>query len=328
MDRARQEQRSQAGSSLIEMLISTMIMSLVSSALLGLLMLNDRAAARVSDKTDCINNARTVIERVGRDVRMARSLGDVYGGDLITGGGGMRTQGSNTFPSATDPLYGASQAPPQGWPSQSSPASTMWPSPPWTLTNTCLVAQVPIFYANPTNSMDPSNGWPTMIPQGAGNPPTVCPQDNVETHVYMVVADPDQVNHSGEYQLEMAALPGYPVQEAGAPQNLLYNPANVITQPRVLLKGIVGPIDTSSGLPKVFQYLNKIDGTGTPQDSVSSATVPNFTGVVMNYEIKVQNQMQAPQVMAFKTEVFLRNNALATTTGQPSTVTPTLSPTP
>lgn len=322
MLRARGQRASQGGSTIIEMLISTLIMSLVSSALLGLLMLNDRAAARVSDKTDCINNARTAIERAGRDIRMARSLGDVYGGDLITGGGGMRTQGSNTFPSATDPLYGAGQAPPQGWPLASSPAASTWPAPPWTLSNTCLVAQVPIFYANPNNSMDAANGWPTMIPQGAGNPPTTCPQDNVETHVYRVVPDPDQAGHPGEYQLEMSVIPGYPVQQAGAPQTLLYNPASVVTQPRVLLKGIVGPLDSSTGLPKTFQYLNKIDGTGTPTDSVQSALVPNFTGVVMNYEIKVHNQMQAAQVMAFKTEVFLRNNALATTTGQPSTVAP------
>jgi type II secretory pathway pseudopilin PulG len=303
-------QRSAQATTLIETLMVVIVTSIISLAMFAVLWLNTTIQNKANNSLDAANAARTAIERIGRDVRGGRSLGDVFGDLVPDGMGGQVVQGSATFPSSLDPIYGNSQAPAGGaWPAA-------WGSPPYTCSNTCLIVQVPVF---------DSNKWPTEIIVGQGNPavlPVQGSQANVETHIYQIVADPDPVNHPNEFQLQYFCAPGFQSLGSG------YVPASHTFGPEVLVTGIIGPQATGSpstpvlGNLKVFQYLAKKGSqddttpTGQPQDSINSATLANFTGVIINLELKKhQASTRQPITLAFKQEVFVRNNALATSTG-------------
>lgn len=277
---------------------------------------------KISNMTDTTDAVRLIKDRIGKDVREGRSLGDVYGTDVtdnsVTPALTM-TQGSDQFPCTRDPIYGNGESPPAGWPST-------WGSTPYTLSNTCLIVQVPIGDnhndSNGVHAWNSANvGWPTEIPVGSGSPATSTIQDNVETHVYMVMADP---NNPGEYMMQYSCFPGYATTG--------YDPKAHSISGQTVLTGIIGPLDANN-VPKVFQFIDKTDSKGTPQDSITPVTTPsgafvaNFTGVVINLEVRHHNTVSlqskniSVQPIAFKTEVFLRNNAVATAIGQPSTVT-------
>lgn len=308
--------RSQSASSMVEMLICTTIISLVAAGSMATLVAQNQVAQRFGNKMDAINAERIAIERIGRDIREARSLGDVYGTmkSFPTGGNPPTVniiEGASWFPSNRDPLYGGGASPPKGWPD-----STGWsadggiPAPGrYSLSNTCLIAQVPIFDAQ---------GFPTMIPKdtfGPGQPATA--QANVETHIYRIVPR-DQDVFPGEMQLEYCVIPGMTVPG--------YDADNRQMGPQVIMTGIIGPRDAAGNL-RVFQYIDRTSN-GVAENTISDpARVANYTGVIVNLEVLKHTNgaissanssrfktTKHDSIIGFKTEVFLRNNALATET--------------
>lgn len=324
------------GASLVEVLVAGTIMTMIAGAFLGTLLVTYKANAKISNQTDTNNAIRQIKERLGVDLRAGRTLGDVYGTGFTDNVNGTQVwipQGVDYFPGSQNPVYGAGQTPPKGWPSS-------WPgggsTNPYRLSNKCLIVQVPI--GNNHNdsatkhawSTDASKlGWPTAIypnnasytaaqrAQGPGNPAVTVPWDNVETHVYMVVVDPD---NAGEYLLQWCSFPGLAVPG--------YNPeAHSMAQPQTLLKGIIGPLDANGNI-KVFQFLDKTKPNSPPQDIItdtdgvsSPAHIANYTGIAINLEVRTHQDSVlgrkniSLQPIGFKSEIFLRNNAIATTNG-------------
>lgn len=302
--------RTAYGGSLIEMLIAVTIISFVSSGMLALMATNTKVNVKVQNQVDTLNSAKHVIERLGKDVREARSIGDVFGANL-TESGVTFVQGADYFPSANDPVYGAGAAPPNGWPIWAPDAC---PAPGrYKLSNETLIVQVPIF---------DQSGYPTMIPPnalGPGRPAT--PQVNVETHVYKVLPESDTIHHPNEFIIQYASFPGMAVPGVYDPGSAQANAG-----PTTILKGLIGPINPNTGFPRIFQFIDKTDMNGIAQDTVASPVTANYTGVVVNLEIRRHSESAMSKkhisAMGLKTEVFMRNNALATTTGQPSTMNP------
>lgn len=303
--------RKPVGGSLVEMLVTTTIMGFIALAFMGILLMNYKTNAKVNNMQDTINAVRMIKERIGRDVREGRTLGDVFGVETTDPATGMLyVTGSDRFPEANrNPIYGAAGVTP----------ATGWPSPPWTLSNRCLIVQIPVLDnhadSGTQHALDTTKvGWPTMIPQGWGAPAAPCNQDNVETHVYEILDDP---NNPGEYVMQFSSYPGMQVP------GYLPNAHRVLGQ--TLLTGIIGPVD-GSGNPRIFQFINKTDMSGAPRDSIQpdGTHSPEYTGVIVNLEVRRHQDTRVNRrdisitPIGMKLEVFLRNNALATSTGQPS----------
>jgi hypothetical protein len=318
--------RNSSGTTIVELMIASLIMTIMAGAFLSILLVTYKADTRSTSITDTTSAVRQIKERLGLDVRQGRTLGDVYGtGFFDPPGGGPGAMwvpaGTDSFPGAQNPVYGAGQAPPQGWPAS-------WPgggvNNPYRLGPTCLIVQIPI--GNNHNdsgglhqlSTDPNlTGWPTAIfpntatytaeqrAQGPGNPAVTVPYDNVETHVYMVLPDAQEL---GTYKLEWCTFPGYPVPG--------YLPAAHAKSPQVLLKGIVGPLDANGDL-RIFQFVDKTDGALHDAIAPSPSYVSNYTGIIVNLEVRGRSDRYGVrgQNIGFKTEVFLRNNAIATVNG-------------
>jgi type II secretory pathway pseudopilin PulG len=274
---------------LIEMLVSCAIVGLAAAGISGLVLLNNVSTHRLFNKVDNLNQARQVVERIGKDLRMARNVGDVYGANILLHAGPppeYGTEGTNSFPLAApagnNPHYSGGQTPPAGWP------TTPWPARPYVLSPRTLIVQIPVFDAN---------GFPSRVPAGSGNPPVSSDQDNVDTLVYQIIDDSD---NPGEYLLQVAGFPGSP-----STLRLKSNP------PQTILSGIVGPKDPLTGEPKVFQYLNRYDMTGTPKDTWVGNDIANITGVVMNLEIRRNDEgVSGASVVGLKSEMYMRNNRL------------------
>lgn len=280
--------RRSKGMSLLEMLVSVSIVSLVSAGIAGLVMLNGMASTRLSSKTDDVNAARNAMERISKDVRMARNIGGVFGAPVLLAVGPPEiwgTEPSDEFPSTSNPLYGAGQQPPGGWPSDP------WPAKPYKLGARTLIVQIPVFDAN---------GFPTMIRAGTGNPVTPVNSDNLDTLVYQVLPDPSA---PGEYMMQIAGIPGSPTS-----LKMMTNP------PQTILKGIVGPKDPETGEVVCFQYLDRTDPSGTPITSLTIPQLGNVTGVIVVVEVKRADPNTSDSVtVACKSEMFMRNNKLSTT---------------
>src|SRR4029453_10748805 len=172
----------QAGMTLIEMLVSVGIVSLAAAGISGLVMLNNISSHRLFNKVDNLNQARQVVERIGKDIRMARNVGDVYGAtiEIYPGPPSVSgTEGTNKFPLPTplgnDPFYSAGQTPASGWP------VAPWPPRPYELSPRTLIVEIPVC---------DGNGFPTRVAAGTGNPPLASEQDNVDTLVYQIIPDP------------------------------------------------------------------------------------------------------------------------------------------
>src|SRR3990167_2663762 len=104
--------------SLIELLVSTLIVGIAAAGISGALLLNNITSVREFNKVDNLNAARHAIERMGKDIRAARNVGDVYGNLILLYSVPPEvwgTEGSNQFPSAMDPYYGSGQTPAGGW---------------------------------------------------------------------------------------------------------------------------------------------------------------------------------------------------------------------
>ncbi|MBX9877083.1 MAG: prepilin-type N-terminal cleavage/methylation domain-containing protein [Candidatus Obscuribacterales bacterium] len=256
-----------SGLSLVEMLVSVMIIGIISAGTAELLFMNSQGSWKLFNKVDSLNAARLAIDRIAGDVRMGRNIGDI-----------TREPGDNPeisvgyFPATpSNPIYGAGQAPAGGWP------GSPWPSHPYTISNTCLIIQVPIF---------DSNGFPQKIGT----------LDNTDTYVYQVL--PDSTD-PGTFMLQVASFPG----------NNSTRP--VLNPPRTLLRGIIGPMDNATETPKTFQFLTS---AGIPQDTVLADQMSNYTGVIVNFELRRHESVQARNrsTIGIKSEIFLRNNTLTT----------------
>jgi hypothetical protein len=306
----------------MEALVTTVIMGIVSTAFMAVLLVNYKTNAKVDNMQDTLNAVRAIKERISKDVREGRSLGDIYGStqvdhsyiDPTTGQPSTMVVGSDGFPSTNDPLYSTGAPAIPGWPTATTGS-------PYRLSNQCLVVQVPILDDHQDTAQGhfrntAAVGWPTQIP----NPNGLGPQDNVETHVYRVVQDPDTANHPGEWLLQYASFGG----ASSALSNFTgYNPTVHTFGPQTLVAGVIGPLD-ANGNPKVFQFISP-KRSGTPVDSIPNPSfTAEYTGVVCNLEVKRHQDMSATQKnfsvtpTGMKIEVFLRNNALATSAGAPN----------
>lgn len=302
--KARLNQRDASGFSIVELLVSVVCTGFVTAAMFSILFLNTSIQQKTGNNMDAVNAVRVAIERIGRDAREARSLGDVYGDQVLLQPAAppqpavWGTIGRSWFPTNADPIYGAGQQPaggswPANWGTDGCPAPGRYQ-----LSNTCLIIQVPVY---------DNNGWPDEL-NSAGD------QANLETHIYRLIADPA---NPGQYLLQYFVAPG-----EAAPG---YVPANRTLGPQTLVKGIVGPL--RGGQPVIFQYLARrgsLDdpaGAGQPQDVVdptNTGRLANYTGVIVNLEVRRSDWNQRkPQHIAFKQEVFIRNNAMSTSVGQP-----------
>jgi prepilin-type N-terminal cleavage/methylation domain-containing protein len=288
------------GMTLLEMLFSVSIVGLAAAGISGLVMLNSISSVRLFNKIDNLNAARQIVERIGMDVRMARNVGDVYGMTSAIPG---YTEATDQFPlqspSGKNPLYNSGQMPPAqyGGAFPSSP----WPNKPYRLSSQCLIVQVPVF---------DQFGFPTTVTAnqyGAGNP--AVNSDNVDTLVYQLVPDPD---NAGEFMLQGACFPGRLVWGPGC-----LNSPFLSSPPQTLIKGIVGPMDDDpSDTPRVFQFLDRTDVSGTPinEQQISTATLTNITGVIINMELKRQDREKTQaSTIGIRSEIFMRNNKLSTT---------------
>jgi prepilin-type N-terminal cleavage/methylation domain-containing protein len=286
MNRMKPRRRSMRGMSLLEMLAAMTIMSIAGAGIAGLLMLNGMTTNRLSNKVESLNSSRLVIERIGKDVRMARNIGDVFG-TLNTDVVPNITEGSDYFPSPQNPQVFTAVG---GWPWGYSAMTPM------KLSSNTLIVQVPVFDAN---------GFPTGIGKGVGTPPTQSPQDNVDTYVYRVVTDTDE---PGTWKLEVAGFAG-----PGSSMQLKANP------PTTILRGIVGPIDPNTGIPGPFNYISRDkEGDAYPSPVGFGGLNANLTGVSLSFEMKATSATAiAPSTVAIKSEVYMRNNALSTVNASP-----------
>lgn len=294
----------------MELMIVMLVMTFVSAAAFGMMTTVMGDSIKVQNKCDGIDLVRNAVEKMSRTIRMGRSFGDIFGEVVnvnINGTNYPVCSGSLSFPSNNDPIY-ANAAPPKGWPSWAD--GNLRNS--FTLSSQCLIVQRPIFGAN---------GFPLAIRTSEGNPSPASTACNVVTDVYMVLPDP---NNPGEWVLQWAEFPGLSVSGYTADQNAQLGPTTIC-------KGIIGPM--AGGLPRVFRYHSRgVPGANPaprlPGDGLNPAMDANnigiFDGVEIELEMRshsnsaqVNNQWIKDSVLAFKQQVFLRNNALASQSAPP-----------
>ncbi|MBX9685984.1 MAG: hypothetical protein K2X27_04730 [Candidatus Obscuribacterales bacterium] len=296
------------GLSLVELLVVMVIMLFISIAIFAMLTSNAKITRKLENKVDAIETSRGAVERIGKDVRMGRSFGDLYGN--ASGGYVVGTNAALTFPCANDPLY-SSQAQPAGW-------TGVWPP---SLSTSTLIVQTPAFNAN---------GFPMALSVGTGTPAisaAMGPQDDLSTSIYRLIADPDPVNHPNEYRLEYWNFP------AATPASLPAIVKPAIVGPIILVKGIIGPkLNANSNVPTVFQLVRKKDATHPSDAPVDPATIAGaelalYSGVVVNLEVKKQDASATSvaqstavggmqfEVVPIRGEFYLRNNIQSTSAG-------------
>ena len=325
--------RSQSGASLVEMLVATFLMSFVSAAIFGLATLNNQEGQKIFNKIDSLNAAREVIDTIGEDVRMARSVGDLYGQvapptqQLVTPGSvhgpstnvslvhsiaqvnSSNTLASSSFPSVGDPFYGNSQVPAAGLPAfPGNGTATGAAGPPYTLGPATLIIQVPIFdQPGAGGNANYPGGFPTAV---LATPQPVVTMEAMDTYVFQVVPDP---SYPGTYMMQLAGFPGVGQGPNGTTAN---SSMTINSTARTILKGIIGPLD-SNGNICVFEYIDKAN----PTQPITTVTSPsNVSGVIVTLEIlnngasstaagvSTNNQWVS---VGFKSEMYMRNNTLA-----------------
>lgn len=276
----------------MEMLASVVIMGIVTAGISQMMLMNSQGSWKLYNRVDSLNAARNAVDRIAMNVRMARNIGDIYGEGVTEGEPPVLFEyGTNYFPAPQNPMYGAGQTPPGGWP------SSPWPTKPYILSNQCLIVQVPNF---------DTYGFPKKWAEGTGSPAAANDLDNVDTFVYMVL--PDTTN-PGTFMMQVSCIP--------SPNST--RPSMI--PPKTILRGIVGPLDPDVQQPKVFQFL---DVAGIPLDYIGATTatydgaLSNYTGVIVNLEIKREQEEASEKnstTLGIKSEIFMRNNTLATLSG-------------
>lgn len=313
---------------MVSLLVATVIMSFVAISMFSLMSLNTIESVKAFNKGDNLTAARVALDKVGRMVRMARTLGDVQGEVMVAtdpyaafppgpSGDGFAVHANNvslqqvlngsacntsaTFPSLADiyynPTTGSELSRISSWPWGGNPNTG------YTLDDQTLVVQVQTFTPE---------GWPRMV-QGQNNLPAL------DTYVFRIVDDPDRNNRLGPtrwYKLEVAVFPA-----PGAWSNMA--PGVQPGVPTVLLSGIVGPLDPATQRPSIFRYItcqggavqsakNFVSGT-TNFNDVSNLV--NFKGVLMSVQILSVDGQKRGTVTNVRSEFYLRNNSSATIMG-------------
>lgn len=337
---ARAERRACRGETLISVLIAALIMGIVTTLILSLFAVSTKEGVQLTARIDNLNAARIVLERLGRQVRMARNIGDVQGivspasdptsgvdpgpttntfqviGDnvpLAQVQNGTACNMSASFPSPGNPFYG---------PNQQFGLTTHWPwggnaTTPYTLSRDTLIIQVPTFDAN---------GFPNSI-QTVQNLPSL------DTYVYRLVDDPGtqslyrrqfpNATAPRFYQLQWACFP--------APLNQTNKPTGVGAGiPMTILKNIVGPLDDNGNIC-AFQYVNSQSITGglaqnsttrnfdssTAAGALNEQNLALFTGVIVDFQILTWDARGKVNLQPVRSEVYLHNNSQASVMGTP-----------
>jgi hypothetical protein len=314
-------------------------MSLAVAGITGFLWINQIAQTSFMNKVDNLNQARNVIERIGRDVRMARNVGDIAGNtaDVLTdvdlGSGLTATIGSPVFPGSNNALYYGKTPTGGGW-HKALPAGG------FALASDLLIVQQPVFVDDINYKLwnaASANYYPTSYDRAAPNTiidyaatPSQNIDDNMDTLIYFTEADPE---NPGEYLMKVAGYRGVksslgvdkfgPAMSASALQAV---------PPQVILKGITGPFtDGTKTKLNVFQYLDRTypNGAGLPlmptqvDNLLATGAIANITGVIINLELKNNSNTSDANLstqgfgstVGLKSEVYMRNNRLATKTG-------------
>ncbi|MBX9571741.1 MAG: hypothetical protein K2X77_22810 [Candidatus Obscuribacterales bacterium] len=320
--------RKQNASTMVSLLVATVIMSFVAISMMSLMSLNTIESVKAFNKGDNLTAARVALDKVGRLVRMARTLGDVQGEVMVAtdpysafppgpSGDGFAVHANNvslqqvlngsacntsaTFPSIADVYYNPTNGTELGqiatWPWGGSPNAG------YTLDDQTLVVQVQTFTPE---------GWPRMV-QGQNNLPAL------DTYVFRIVDDNDRNARLGPtrwYRLEVATFPA-----PGAWTNM---PAGIQPGvPTTLLSGIVGPLDPATQRPSIFRYITCQGGTvQSARNFVSGTTnfndvsnLVNFKGVLMSVQVLSVDAQKRGTVTNLRSEFYLRNNSSATIMG-------------
>jgi prepilin-type N-terminal cleavage/methylation domain-containing protein len=311
--------RTAKGFTLTEMIVTSLLLGLTIAAIGEVAVMSTFATTKMTNSVDCLSASRVAADRIASDVRSARAFGDFYAAPA------NRAQ----FPGDTNnPLYG-SQPPSGGWP------TAPWTTPPYVLNAQTLIIQQPVLFLDPTNdptspsyapsaSVNPRNGFPMMVKQGALNGGTVpaVNVENLDTVVYQVVADPEK---SGQFLLQMARFPGAQLT-AKPPETVTSSYKIAINPPQTILKGIIGPKDpanagNSTALPSVFRYYTNSTTIAPPQlipINQLTANISNIRGVATDFEVfrpdsssTTTNTAVNPAVLGLHSEAFTRANTNA-----------------
>ncbi|MBY0360128.1 MAG: prepilin-type N-terminal cleavage/methylation domain-containing protein [Candidatus Obscuribacterales bacterium] len=270
-----QKRDRQSGATLIEMVVVIAVMAIVSTAIFSILVTTLSSYRKLDNETSSVQVVRNAIERIGKDVRMARSLGDIFG-----------TTDRTIYPDDTNNPMTVGYIWPT-WSDGSAPSS-------FTLSSDTLIIQVPIF---------DTNGFPLQVNDLAAEP-----QSNVETHIYRVLhraSDP-----AGEYVLEYMAVPGttmstYDATTAERKPRII---ATGIIGP--LVSG--NPVPRVFQYIDINQ--NTVDNVFPTPGNLNDFTTIGINLEVRKHEAtqQVGGQWRDAGIWAVKQEVYMRNNVYAT----------------
>lgn len=300
----RYTRNAQRGMSIIELLVSIIIIGVAIAGLTETLWFNALWSYRLGNKLDNIYAARQFLNRVSKDLRMASNVGD----EMVV---------SDQFPTSTE-----------GLPSDNYyNYATTWSGAPFKLSNQQLIIQIPVFDSSGFPSMVWTQGGTIISPAPTGPLPAPGgpqPTPNVDTVCYQVVADPDP-HAPGPFMLQMAVFPAVP------PPPYVQSTRPAIVTPQTILRGVTGPgpLDPTTGLPNVFEYIDQAKMTTAlssgPQppaassytvDTPVAAEIVQISAVRINLEIRhetfgttnASGGQQQAAMMGFQSTVFLRNH--------------------
>ena len=260
-----------------ELLVSAVLMATTFAVIGELVVLNTYASTKLTNTVDGQVGCSRAVRRLSEDVRSARIIGNIYAAYAA----------QNQFPDMTagslDPYYAA--PPLGGWPSTGS-----WPAIPYKLGPQTLILQLPAYYQNPSNTSDPKNGLPLLLPAnslGSGIP--ISAMEYVDTIVYQLVPDTANV---GTYQLQVARFSGYPTVATSSGVNAALRAP--INPPQTVLVGIIGPMNPADGTnkPSIFQYLTNPPIAGNSPPVLLTPPPPStnpptqIVGVSINIEVQ------------------------------------------
>ncbi len=280
--------------SVVELLITIVIMGISLASIAELSTLVTKSVVKSTNEIEGADGARIALSRISSDIRQARFIGDIYGPE------------KSKFPSTNNPIYNSIRMPSAGWP------PLPW-NPDMTLADTILILQIPVFFEDPNNANNTSNGMPIMLEKGhyAANDPKTN-MENLDTVVYQVVPD---VERPGEFLLQVARFPG--AQHTG----LLSKKLEAINPPQTILKGIVGPFlanpsnGQSATYPSVFSYLTRVTGMPPVRTVVpTSVNTDTICGVAIDLNTKntglktTQGDGKAPNIIGVHQETFMQYN--------------------
>lgn len=243
------QQRNHTGISLTELLVGTLLIGTTLAVLAEFVTGLTIASGKLNNQFDAQSSLRNAISRIKNDVRAARTIGDSYA-----------TSPSLYFPGPGNWLY--TSVPNGGWPAN-------WGSTPYQINAQTLILQVPALLANSVE--DGLNGVPLKIKEGTSVNGVTAQADmeDLDTVVYKVVQDESVSNI---YSLQCARFPGS------------YNQSKAINPPQTLVKGIIGPLSSSStGVPEIFSYILKTDPTTILKTPSSLAEID---GIRVDIEVR------------------------------------------